>query len=135
MPKKSTSKIIKLKDESNIEIVEDKIADYVNNYFSTIGEVLADKHPHVDIPAMAGDRGDDIDLLHMHFETDDIITVLKEIDQTKSSNIKNIKRKVLCDIFKTFADKLLYIYNRCLSLAFFSPVLESSNNHSYSQKK
>ena len=115
LPNKNSSKTIKLKDtDTNLDIDPSKIADYINNYFSTIGEVLANKHPTVPIPPMAPDDADDVCLVTNPFTCHDIVEIIKCIDQTKSSNIKNIKTKVLCSIFSKYPEKITNTFNACL---------------------
>ena len=81
--------------------------------------VLAAKHPPVMIPQMAADENTDVDLLHMPFVFEDLQVAFKSINMTKSSNVKNIKTKVMCDLFKRTPEKILFIYNMCLIRAFF----------------
>ena len=120
MPKNKSGGNIKLKDDiTGLEVDSSKVADYINVYFSTIGEKLAVKHPAVAIPPMRDDIDSDTDLLHTPFLVEDILEILKLVDRSKSSNIKHIKTWVLCDIFKFIPEKLCLIYNASLTQKIF----------------
>ena len=112
LPNNKTNTIIRIKDEhTNVNVSEDKVADFINDFFSNIGEKLAMKHPAIVIPPMDDDVDSDTDLVFMPFIKEDILEILKLVDRSKASNVKHIKTWLLCDIFKFIPDRLCTIYN------------------------
>ena len=97
LPKKNLSNHISLIDkETNEPIPDHETADYINNYFATIGSKLAEKfdtHWSFD--------GDNTEVMMDTLITNDIeiLNIVKDIDVKKASSIENLSTRVLKDAF------------------------------------
>ena len=108
-----TNNLIKLKDQTTHEIIcEEKTPQYINEFFSGIGDKLATK---LNEPwSYKGLVCDEI-LGNCQITLEEVIALIKEIDVTKSSSVAYLSSKVLKDAFTLLPHVLHNIFNLSLS--------------------
>lgn len=106
---------LKLIDSNNVEIPPDQLHDYVNEYFTTVGQKLAEvitldnaEYIHSfdnahDAPVTVNNF-DPINRIELH-------DVIKNIDITKGSNVDNISSKLLKCCLLATQSQVLYLFN------------------------
>lgn len=137
-----TKQIMKLTDSNNKEISPETIQDFVNDYFTTIGQKLAEEivldntdyirsftEQH-DIPNIKKSF-DPITRIELH-------DVIKNIDVKKSSNIHNIDSKLLKCCLLATQTHVLFLFNLMLitckipdewKQACVTPIFKSGDRH------
>ena len=103
---------ITLTDENQVSIKKDITANYMNEYFATIGTKLAQTFPAITIPVKTN-FGNYLE--NFVTNNEEMVKLIKEINVSKSSAINNLSSKILKDAFIFLSDKLTKIIN--LSLA------------------
>ena len=107
-------------EDTGLNVSEDALSDYINEYFSTIGSKLAAKCTPGMLPGetplfnripFAFDR--------TPFSEEEVLEVCKEINVYKSASIENVKCMVLKDAFTMNIHKITKIFNSSLSFSIF----------------
>ena len=108
----SSSNFIKLKDQISQEIIsEEKTSEYINNFFSGIGDKLASK---MNEPwSYKGTISEDT-LTNCQTNLEEVLSLVKEIDISKSSSVEHLSSKVLKDAFTVLPHVLVRIFNLSL---------------------
>ena len=123
LPIKTCATLIKLRNKSDgLIIPPEDCAEHINNYFSTIGEKLAEvlptggQYPNERNPYGTPANNKDllVPLTYMEF-----MKYIKKINIKKSSSIKHIKTYVIKDAFLCIPEVLLCLYNKCMSTSTF----------------
>ena len=105
--------VIKLKNQITNEIVDDdKTADFINDFFSNVGENLASN-----FRAPWSYKGPESDVVMDNIQTDlrEVLSLINEIDINKSSAIEYLSSRILKDAFTVIPDILLQIFNASLA--------------------
>ena len=142
LPNTKDHNIVKLNHQVTSEPINQlDCADYINKYFATIGQKLADD---LDIIIPPIDKSDSIednpnDITFELFSMEDVIKVIKTINVKKSSSIKNIKSAIFKDVFLHDSGKLAIIFNATLirqefpdkwKSATITPIPKKGDSHS-----
>ena len=135
-PKKFWSEINKIlpnAQDSMLKSIHDKnlgkrfkdmdLNTYINDYFANIGSKLAGEcTPRVNMNDTQGDRVRDVNIEpfnRLPFTKEEVQKVCKEINNSKSSSIVNIKTFVLKDALLGNIERATTIFNSSLSLSVF----------------
>ena len=115
LPSKSTKNLQKifLKDSSNNQIIDDKIAaNMMNDFFTSIGPNLAKNmtEPWV----YTGDECPN-NIQDIRTNSPEVMKYLQEIDTTKASAVPNLASKILKPAFIKLVDQLTFIFNLCFA--------------------
>ena len=106
VPDCNNNNIIHLEDENKLPIPESDVANYINNFFTSIGPRLARK----DISNYLYQGTDFINNFEFSKVTpQDIIQLAKEINITKSSAIDGFSSRILKDIILALPDQFTHI--------------------------
>ena len=108
----SGSNLIKLKNHNNIVISEEDTSDYINNFFSNIGKNLASK---LSTPWTYKGTECDVQMNNYQVELDEVITLIKNIDISKSSSVDYLSSNNLKDAFTVIPNLLKILFNVSLS--------------------
>ena len=104
---------IKLKNHISNELITDELtSEYINEFFSGIGENLASQFN--DPWTYSGVTCDDI-LPDYQTNVDEVLSLIKEIDTSKSSSVEHLSSKVLKDAFIALPHVLVKIFNVSLA--------------------
>ena len=111
LPKKTKNCSISIVDNDDLPINQDKVADFINSYFVTIGEKLAENFDPNDFPDF-----DQYDNLMDAITTDhnEIRELCRNINTNKSSAIDYTSSRILKDAFLV----LVYKVTTCFNLSF-----------------
>ena len=92
--KKGKSKLINLVDSEKKSIDKEKVSEFINEFFTGIGPKLAQKHNNAwsfsGQPCMN-------EMPKMEIDESEVVKVIKDINTSKSSSLKNISAKVFRD--------------------------------------
>ena len=122
LPVKAASVLLKLRDKASGDMIPPEgCAKYINQFFATVGQNLANALPPSQ--PFVGERHEnapenDCDLLYPITYLE-LIKLIKAIKVKKPSAIKNIKSYVIKDAFLSVPDVLLCLFNKCLVTCFF----------------
>ena len=109
----NSSTYIKLKDQISNEIIsEQKTSEYINDFFSDVGDKLASK---LTDPWFYNGTTSDIILPNCQTTLEEVTALVKEIDICKSSSISYLSSKVIKDAFTALPHVLLRIFNSSLA--------------------
>ena len=105
--------MIKLIDTNNNQVIDnDRISDFINDYFSNIGANLAGplREPWV----YNGIQCDHV-LPDIQTDIEEVVRLTKDIDLSKSSAIKYISNRVIKEAFTALPDLVTRLFNCSLS--------------------
>ena len=115
--KKGNSGKINLTDETNKkQIDEADTADYINNFFSTIGEKLAENFTD---HWQFFDKIQDESCEPLSTDFQQVMKLCKEINTCKSSGIEDISTRVFKHAFMVLIPQLVYLFNLSFSTGLF----------------
>ena len=115
--KKRSTAIIGLKDDSsNSEVGQDKVAQFMNSFFTSVGPNLARKHKSR--WEYVGSRDDRV-MEDIVTDTEEVILLCREIETLKSSGMDEISSRICKDAFLVVADQLVYLFNCSLRTGIF----------------
>ena len=120
IPGKSTSDskitLIIIDRNLNTEIEESKTADYINDYFTSIGYNLSKdlKEPW----SYTGTRAEN-QLLDIETNLDEITKYCKEIDIHKASSVPELSSRILKEAFLCKTEHLKYIFDQIIETGVF----------------
>ena len=115
--KKRDNKLIDLKLEDTPNYIEQgDVAQAMNTYFSRIGPKLATLH---NTPWHYFGSREDTSIDNILTDTDEVISLCREIEILKSSGIDGISSRICKDAFLALADQLTYLFNCSLSSGIF----------------
>ena len=107
-----SNKMMLTDDENDTPVPDDKCAEFINKFFTGIGEKLANK---LNVPLPVIDNSDQLheghDILYDLFTVDEVAKVVKDIKIKKASSIKDVKTHVLKDAFNVLLDKMVILFN------------------------
>ena len=123
-PKDSVSPIHSLMDDNDMLLVNDlDIAYHINEYFSNIGEKLANiirangNGEQMSTQFVLNHNNDNI--TNIPITEIEFLTALELTDITKSSVIENVRAMVVIDAFRKQLERILQIYNGSLTHCMF----------------
>ena len=99
---------ISLKDDNQVEIDSEETADFMNQYFATIGTKLAQGFTGSKLP---DEVNFGVNLEQISTNREEVEKLVKEINICKSSAINNLSSRILKDAFLTLSAKLTSIFN------------------------
>ena len=111
LPKNSKNTSINIVDSDNYPLTQDKVADFINDYFVNIGEDLAKKFDPNEIPVF--DQVNNF-MENIRSTQNEILELCKNININKSSTIDYVSSRILKDAFIVLTDRL----ERCFNLSF-----------------
>ena len=115
--KKKSSAIINLKDrDSDSEVEQERVANFMNSFFTSVGPNLAQKH--TDRREYFGDI-ENQSIEDITTDTDEVILLCREIEILKSSGIDEISSKICKDAFLVLAEQLVHLFNSSLRTGIF----------------
>ena len=119
-------------DDDEIYIDRDKTADYMNNFFATIGPKLAEGF--IDQWNFEGVESQ-VELQDFQIEEEEVNLAIKNIKVTKSSAVDGLSTKVLKIAFKTLSKQLTYLFNNVPTKRMYPESLEKSHCHSTTKRR
>ena len=128
-----------LYEEDGTVLSKDNTPNFVNDYFSTIGQKLADDIGELSILEQQAIH--DVMQLHVqrlpglainHFSIDEVIKEINKIDIYKASGMPEISSRLVKDAFSIIPDTIQHLFNCSLNTGLFPKSLESGycNSHS-----
>ena len=124
--KSQNSSTFNLFDENSQALSKDVAANYVNDFFATIGQRLAtniDDPSEADLLSMGNILREDF--LHLpqlqitSFSIEELVKEINNIETYKSSGIHNISSRILKDVWSTCPVLLLDIINKSIETGIF----------------
>lgn len=122
---KKQDKLQLINHKDGILIPEEDTANYVNNYFSSIGKELATKFTEKDIYSLS-QRNTANTLEPFITDEEEVISLVKKIDIYKSSSIENLSSRILKDAFLAIPTQLTYLFNISLTTGQFPELWKSA---------
>ena len=113
---KSKPSHINLNNENNKDIDSEKVSDYINTFFTTIGPKLAAKNKKK--WKYYGLESENI-IENIKFNRGELLLLIDNIDISKSSGFQNISSKCLKDALSVLVSQLLYIFEQSYKLGIF----------------
>ena len=115
--KSNNSKISLIDTTSQSKIDNAATSNYINNFFSNIGINLAKEFNNTWAPSYPPNNDTEISEIHTDFE--EVRTLCKEINTSKSSALDLLSSRILKDAFLVLGLQLVYLFNLSLSLRDF----------------
>ena len=112
----SDNKISLIDSDTNIEIEEPNVADYINDFFTNIGPNLA---RNLNEPWSYNGIMSNTLLPDVIISQEEIVKFCKEIKIHKSSSIEGLSSRILKDVFLLYVDKLKFIFDQILDTGNF----------------
>ena len=113
-------------DSNSVALSNNVASSYVNNYFSTIGGVLAadigplDQQEHIFLNNRQPNDFLDLGQLNINqFTLEEVMLEINNINIYKSSGMDNISSRILKDIWQIYPDLLLNILNKAILVGTF----------------
>ena len=120
LPKDKSQGVLKLTDQATgRELKQEEIPQYINNYFSTVGEQLASKLDHAHPEHISGITRLNVDLSEPVVRIVEVAKLIATIDTSKSSGLKDINSVVIKDALCCLVEKVTFLFNRCLGTKTF----------------
>ena len=111
--KKSGKHTISLHDfQTDTEVAQNNIPEYVNTFFTNIGPNLA-KSLNTNWE-FTGEVITDAEITSIHTDFEEVYNLCKEINISKSSAIETLSSKIIKDAFLVLALQLVYMFNLSL---------------------
>lgn len=123
---KETAVPVKLQKGLEIVTDETEICEYFNDYFSTIGEVLANEIPkrcHPNMSPIARTHSQELSQLSPA-TTEEVLKVCNQLDSNTSSGVDGISTKTIKCLKNLLVEDLSNCINRCLELGIFPDSLK-----------
>ena len=102
-----------------VNVPFDKTADFINNYFATIGPKLAN---NMNLPYVTNNPATDTIFSFTPAKLEDVLKLIRKININKSSGVNNISSEVLKDTFLTLPYHLLHIVNLVIATSSFPDI-------------
>ena len=104
-----SSSVFKLRSNETNELIPDEMAaEYINNFFSSIGPNLAKNFKS---PWNYTGSSYSTHFSITPFMPEDVVKLIKDIDISKSSAVDNLSSKILKDAFLALPTQITYLYN------------------------
>ena len=124
--KSRCNEVYNLMDSNSVALSNDVASSYVNNYFSTIGGVLAadigplDQQEHIFLNNRLPNDFLDLGQLNINqFTLEEVMLEINNINIYKFSGMDNISSRILKDIWQIYPDLLLNILNKAILVGTF----------------
>ena len=115
--KKQAHGLVSLNDQTTGEdIKEAEVANYVNEFFSSIGPKLASR---IDEPWDFHGHVSGIECPEFNTDFEEVLQLCKEINISKSSGVKDIAAKVFKSAFMVLIPQLVYMFNLSFATGIF----------------
>ena len=121
LPNKTSQKsdIILTDKATDCKIDTNDAPEHINTFFANIGNNLAKNFKHDWSPSNFPNSDSEITDIHTDFE--EVHTLCKEINTSKSSAIDLLSTKILKDAFLVLTLQLVYLFNLSLQTGIFPP--------------
>ena len=133
IPNESSPTVTSLDDEeSGITYTSNELSGHINQYFSTIGEKLANiiksKQPVTPgyLPYEVVNNFGKDGITDEPFSPDELRKAIKLINTNKSSAVNNIRSSVIIDAYEIMFERILHLYNQSIKQATFPTAWKTS---------